>query len=81
MRHISDGLTHDDMSLFTVKHPEIKNLMGHDARLKYIVVMMVAVQIVSAYLMRDASWLSILMVGYLWGGVINHRYITLTISP
>jgi len=54
--------------------------MGHDTRLKYIVVMMVAVQIFSAYLMRDASWLSILVVGYLWGGVINHRYITPTIG-
>ena len=54
------------------KHPEIKELMGHDPQLKYAVLLLVIVQLVSAYCMRDASWLAILLVGYAWGGVINH---------
>jgi len=54
------------------KYPEIKHLMGHDPRLKYIVTAMVFVQIVSAYLLRDASWVTIAIAGYMWGGVINH---------
>jgi sphingolipid delta-4 desaturase len=54
------------------KYPEIKQLMGHDPNLKYAVTFMVVLQIATAYFMRHASWLSILFVGYVWGGVINH---------
>src|SRR6218665_12463 len=46
--------------------------MGPDHSLKYIVVAMVIVQLVSAYLIRDASLLTIVFLGYFWGGVINH---------
>ena len=46
--------------------------MGHDSRIAFVVVGMVLAQIVSAYFMRDASIVSILILGYFWGGVINH---------
>jgi len=58
--------------LILAKYPEIKQLMGHDPRLKYTVTAMVFVQILSAYLLRDASWVTIAIAGYCWGGVINH---------
>ncbi|XP_013394317.1 sphingolipid delta(4)-desaturase DES1 [Lingula anatina] len=54
------------------KYPEVKQLMGIDPKLKYIVTAMVLAQVVTAYFMRDASWGLILLVGYCWGGVINH---------
>jgi len=54
------------------KYPEIKKLMIPDYRLKYAVLCMVIVQIISAYIMRDADWVTLLLVGYCWGGVINH---------
>jgi len=46
--------------------------MGPDDRLQYAVLGMVIVQILSAYTMRESSWLSIVLVAYCWGGVINH---------
>lgn len=58
--------------LILAKYPEIKELMGSDHRLKYAVVMMVVVQLISAYLLRNASVLTLLFFGYAWGGVINH---------
>jgi len=58
--------------LLSAKYPEIKDLMGHDPRLKYWVLGMVVTQLISAYLLQDASWVTIVVVGYLWGGVINH---------
>jgi len=58
--------------LLPAKYPQIKELMVHDANLKYCVVGMVLTQLVSAYQLRDASWITIAIVSYLWGGVINH---------
>ena len=46
--------------------------MGHDPNLKYIVTLMVLAQVISAYLVRDASWVTIVILAYCWGGVINH---------
>lgn len=46
--------------------------MGHDPRLKFIVTAMVLTQILTAYLMRNASWVTIVIVAYCFGGVINH---------
>jgi len=57
---------------FSAKYPEIKQLMGHDPYLKYVVTAMVFVQIFSAYLLRDASWVVVVVASYVWGGVINH---------
>lgn len=54
------------------KYPQVKKLMGPDPKLKYAVVMMVMAQVLTAYLVQDASWVTILALGYVWGGVINH---------
>ena len=46
--------------------------MGHDVRHMFVVPMMVLVQVLSAYALRNSSWALIILVGYVWGGVINH---------
>ncbi len=56
----------------SAKYPEIKQLMGHDPRLKWIVLAMVVVQLCSAFLLRHSSWVTLAVAGYCWGGVINH---------
>lgn len=60
------------MLLLTAKYPQIKDLMGHDPNLKYWVIGMVLIQVMSAYQLRDASWITIFIAAYMWGGVINH---------
>jgi sphingolipid delta-4 desaturase len=54
------------------KYPEVQKLMGKDPSLKFIVLFMVLAQVLTAYFMRDASWFTIIMLAYFWGGVINH---------
>jgi sphingolipid delta-4 desaturase len=54
------------------KYPEIRELFGYCPRTKYIVIVAVATQILLAYLLRDASWILLVMVAYAVGGVINH---------
>ncbi|XP_060083725.1 sphingolipid delta(4)-desaturase DES1-like [Ylistrum balloti] len=54
------------------KYPEIKQLMGCDHNLKYIVVAMVLAQIILAIMVSDASWPVILVLAYVLGGTINH---------
>ncbi|XP_038074782.1 sphingolipid delta(4)-desaturase DES1-like [Patiria miniata] len=54
------------------KYPEIKRLMGHDVNIAYIMVAMVIFQILTAYLLRNEPWMTIVIVGYCFGGVINH---------
>ena len=46
--------------------------MGHDPSIKYTVAAMVLAQVVTTYFMVNASWVTILILGYCWGGVINH---------
>lgn len=46
--------------------------MGSDHTIAYFVVAMVATQLVSAYMLRESSIPFILLVGYFWGGIINH---------
>lgn len=46
--------------------------MVADPMLAVYVVTMVTVQIVSAFMLRDASIPTLLIAGYMWGGVINH---------
>eukprot|EP00761_Pharyngomonas_kirbyi_P003187 gb/GECH01003191.1/.p1 GENE.gb/GECH01003191.1/~~gb/GECH01003191.1/.p1 ORF type:complete len:349 (+),score=49.02 gb/GECH01003191.1/:1-1047(+) len=54
-------------------HPEVKELMGHDPTTKYKVMVMVAVQLGAAYLLRNTtSWGVFIAVSYGLGGVINH---------
>jgi len=58
--------------LMLLAHPEIRDLFGPCPRSKYIVSALVAVQLAAAYLLRDASWWAIVLVGYVFGGVVNH---------
>ncbi|KAH3859231.1 sphingolipid delta(4)-desaturase DES1-like [Dreissena polymorpha] len=54
------------------KYPEMKKLMGHEPSTKYIVVAAVAFQMFMAYMIRDASWVTVLALAYCLGGTINH---------
>jgi sphingolipid delta-4 desaturase len=53
-------------------HPEIRELFGPCPRTKYVCIGLVGVQLLTAYLLRDASWWLIGLTGYLFGGVVNH---------
>jgi sphingolipid 4-desaturase/C4-monooxygenase len=53
-------------------HPEIRALFGPCPRTKYVCTALVAAQLSLAFLLRDAPWWQIVVVGYLLGGVINH---------
>ncbi|XP_034040941.1 sphingolipid delta(4)-desaturase DES1 [Thalassophryne amazonica] len=54
------------------KYPEIKSLMGPDPRLKWIVCMMVAIQFLAFYLVKDLDWKWVLFWTYVFGSCINH---------
>ncbi|XP_039594865.1 sphingolipid delta(4)-desaturase DES1 [Polypterus senegalus] len=54
------------------KYPEIKSLMGPDTRLKWVVCMMVAVQFLAFYLVKDLEWKWLLFWTYVFGSCINH---------
>ncbi|XP_033110537.1 sphingolipid delta(4)-desaturase DES1-like [Anneissia japonica] len=54
------------------KYPEMKKLMGHDNNMARIMVAMVITQVIACYLIQDESWLTVLIVGYCFGGVVNH---------
>ena len=47
-------------------------LMVQDPKIRYVVVAMVVTQLIAAYLLRDASFFTIVVVAYCFGGVINH---------
>lgn len=53
------------------KYPQIKELYGPCPRTKYLCTALVAAQLATAYLLRDAPWWLILLVAYGFGGVIN----------
>ncbi len=53
------------------KYPSIKRLYGPCARTKYVCSALVLVQLGTAYLLRGAPWWLIVLVAYLFGGVIN----------
>jgi sphingolipid delta-4 desaturase len=46
--------------------------MGSDWRIGLQCMIMVAMQIVVAYMMRDATWPKIFIVAYVIGGTLNH---------
>lgn len=52
-------------------YPEIKRLYGPCARTKYVCTLLVALQLAVAYALRDANWWLVLLVAYLFGGVVN----------
>lgn len=54
------------------KYPEIKKLMGPDPLFKYIVTVMVILQLAVCFAMKDQSWIIVLIFSYLFGGTINH---------
>lgn len=58
--------------LMLTHHPELKRLYGPCARTKYVCLLLVAAQIAAACAVRNASWCWLLLVGYAFGGVINH---------
>lgn len=53
-------------------HPEIKELMGYDTNIAYIVAAEVVAQMIMCYLLMDASWSTIFVAAYVIGGVLNH---------
>ncbi|XP_054162559.1 sphingolipid delta(4)-desaturase DES1-like [Oppia nitens] len=59
--------------LILAKYPQIKELMKVDTNFKWTVLAMVFIQIVSFYLLRNmTSFWQLLLIGYCFGGVINH---------
>ncbi|XP_062896583.1 sphingolipid delta(4)-desaturase DES1-like isoform X2 [Mobula hypostoma] len=46
--------------------------MGPDHNLKWIIILMVAVQVVAFYLVKDLEWKWVLFWAYVFGGCINH---------
>ena len=54
------------------KYPEIKQLMGPDHNLKYIVILLVAFQLISTYYISQLSYPWVLVLAYCLGGTINH---------
>jgi len=54
------------------KYPEIKELFGFDTRFKWVVTALVLTQFLMIYLVQDMSWKVMLLIGYCFGGVINH---------
>ena len=54
------------------KHPEIKQLMGYESNIAYIVAAEVVAQLVMCYFMMDASWTTILVLSYVIGATLNH---------
>ncbi|XP_058835843.1 sphingolipid delta(4)-desaturase DES1-like [Topomyia yanbarensis] len=54
------------------KYPEIKKLFGPDPSLKLIVSALVLIQFIMLYVLQDQSWKVIVLVAYIFGGVINH---------
>lgn len=54
------------------KYPQIKKLFGSDPNFKYVASFMVFLQFVALYVLRDASWTTLLIAAYCYGGVINH---------
>uniref|UniRef100_A0A2H1WGD8 SFRICE_025210 n=1 Tax=Spodoptera frugiperda TaxID=7108 RepID=A0A2H1WGD8_SPOFR len=54
------------------KYPQIKKLFGYDPNFKWVVTLMVLVQIISLPFVVQLSWPLMLVVAYCFGGVINH---------
>ncbi|CAK8672569.1 unnamed protein product [Clavelina lepadiformis] len=54
------------------KYPQIKKLFTSDPHFPYIVLAMVATQIIACYFVKDMSWPWIILLAYVFGGTINH---------
>jgi sphingolipid delta-4 desaturase len=53
------------------KYPSIRSLYGPCPRTKYVCTLFVLAQLGMAYTLRDASWGVVVLVAYLFGGVVN----------
>ena len=58
--------------VIAAKYPEVKNLMGHDPNLKWIMFVLLIFQIVTSALFQDFSWPILVILAYSIGGVVNH---------
>jgi len=54
------------------KYPQVRKLMGTDNKLAPTVMLMIVAQLIAAWFMQDASFTVILVIGYCFGGVVNH---------
>mmetsp|Transcript_15286 Transcript_15286/g.34230 ORF Transcript_15286/g.34230 Transcript_15286/m.34230 type:complete len:341 (-) Transcript_15286:1636-2658(-) len=54
------------------KYPEIKRLLGHDPMFKYVVSLVITIQLTAVYYVRSASWPIFFTVAYFVGGTSNH---------
>lgn len=51
---------------------EIKQLFGHDPAFKWYCSALVLMQIISLYYLQDKSFLTLTVIAYCFGGVVNH---------
>eukprot|EP00096_Caligus_rogercresseyi_P009822 TRINITY_DN3418_c0_g1_i4.p1 TRINITY_DN3418_c0_g1~~TRINITY_DN3418_c0_g1_i4.p1 ORF type:complete len:328 (-),score=83.63 TRINITY_DN3418_c0_g1_i4:265-1248(-) len=54
------------------KYPQIKSLFGVNPWFKYQVAFLVLIQFASFILLKDQSWGLLLLLAYVFGGVVNH---------
>jgi len=59
-------------NLMLKKYPVIKTLMGADPNEILVVTSMVFAQVLACYFLQDSSWLTIILMAYIFGGTINH---------
>jgi len=54
------------------KHPEVKRLFGYDPVVAVYVSITVLIQLVMGYLVRDASWQTIIPLAWIVSATLNH---------
>jgi len=57
------------------RYPQIKELYGFDSKTKYVVTLALGIQLTLAYLLRDAPWWTVILVGYCLGGFATHTLV------
>ena len=57
------------------KYPQVRRLMGQDHTTTILVTLEVIMQLIIAYILRDAPLSSIIIVAYCLGGTINHSLV------
>ncbi len=71
-RNFLFNILNNNFFIIIEKYPEIKQLMGHDWRIAAQVVITVLIQIIMAFLVRDASWKFVWLFTYIISGTLNH---------
>src|SRR5262249_39801721 len=54
------------------KHPEVKDLFGPTSLTALWTIGIVALQLIVAFILKDAGWVWILLTSYLVGAIANH---------